>query len=63
MDTPLTRNISPGKKPPDLTQYEKAGGYVALRKALRMAPGEVMAAVKESNLRGRGGAGFPTAQK
>lgn len=63
METPLTRNISPGKKPPDLTQYEKAGGYVALRKALRMAPGEVMAVVKESNLRGRGGAGFPTAQK
>ena len=41
METPLTRNISPGKKPPDLTQYEKAGGYAALRKALRMAPGEV----------------------
>jgi len=63
METPLTRNISPGKKPPDLPQYEKVGGYAALRKALRMAPGEVMAVVKEANLRGRGGAGFPTAQK
>ena len=63
METPLTRNISPGKEPPDLAQYEQAGGYAALRKALRMSPAEVQAAVKESNLRGRGGAGFPTAQK
>jgi NADH-quinone oxidoreductase subunit F len=53
----------PGKEPPDLRRYENAGGYAAVRKALRMAPGEVMAMVKESNLRGRGGAGFPTAQK
>ena len=34
METPLTRNISPGKEPPDLVQYEKTGGYAALRKAL-----------------------------
>ena len=46
MEKPLTRNISPGKKPPNLTQYEKAGGYAAPRKTLRMAPGEVMAAGK-----------------
>jgi NADH-quinone oxidoreductase subunit F len=63
METPLTHSIAPEKAPPDLAQYEKAGGYAALRKALRMAPGEVTAAVKEANLRGRGGAGFPTAQK
>ncbi|MGH8684162.1 MAG: NADH-quinone oxidoreductase subunit F, partial [Nitrosospira sp.] len=63
METPLTRNISPGKSPPGLPQYEKAGGYAALRKALRMAPEEVTAVVKESSLRGRGGAGFPTARK
>lgn len=63
METPLTHNISPEKMPLDLAQYEKAGGYAAMRKVLRMAPGEVMAAVKEANLRGRGGAGFPTAQK
>lgn len=63
METPLTRNILPGKSPSDLPRYEKAGGYGALRKALRMAPEAVTAVVKESNLRGRGGAGFPTAQK
>ncbi len=63
METPLTRNIRPGADPPDLAQYEQAGGYQALRKALRMQPKEVMAAVDASNLRGRGGAGFPTAKK
>src|SRR5690349_21149524 len=63
METPLTHNISPGREPQDLAQYEKAGGYGALRKALGMAPAEIQAAVKESNLRGRGGAGFPTAAK
>jgi NADH-quinone oxidoreductase subunit F len=63
METPLTRNILPGEKPPDLAQYEKSGGYAALREALRMSPDDIMEEVKEANLRGRGGAGFPTAKK
>ncbi len=63
METPLTAHIQPSSEPPDLPQYEKTGGYQALRKAFRMAPKEVMAEVKESNLRGRGGAGFLTAMK
>jgi NADH-quinone oxidoreductase subunit F len=46
-----------------LTSYRRAGGYQALGRALGMAPDEVIAEVKESGLRGRGGAGFPTGQK
>lgn len=64
MDKPLTANIRPGEEPLDVRGYERAGGYQAVRKALKeMAPGEVTELVKASNLRGRGGAGFPTGLK
>lgn len=43
--------------------YEAHGGYKALRKALSMKPEEVVEEVKKSNLRGRGGACFPTGLK
>ena len=46
-----------------LQAYEAHGGYQALEKALRMKPEEVTAAVKDSGLRGRGGAGFSTGIK
>jgi NADH-quinone oxidoreductase subunit F len=60
----MTRNICPGKEPLAIGDYERAGGYVAVRKALGgMAPEEVMHEVSESKLRGRGGGGFPTGQK
>ncbi|MFH1110405.1 MAG: NADH-quinone oxidoreductase subunit NuoF [Planctomycetota bacterium] len=43
--------------------YESRGGYRAARKALKMAPGEIIEEVKRANLRGRGGAGFPAGVK
>ncbi len=46
-----------------LETYRRHDGYLALPKALRMDPDEVIATVKDAGLRGRGGAGFPTGMK
>ena len=58
-----TRNfgeITPG----DIYQYISTGGYSALNKALfEMSPEDVVEEVKNSGLRGRGGAAFPTGVK
>jgi len=55
-----------GREIPDIWKvdvYTQNGGYEGLKKALGMKPSEVIDVVKASNLRGRGGAGFPTGLK
>ncbi len=49
--------------PLSLSDYEAHDGLAGLKKALKMKPSEIVAQVKESGLRGRGGAGFPTGIK
>jgi NADH-quinone oxidoreductase subunit F len=49
--------------PEDIEHYIANGGYSALAKVLQMTSDDVIAEVKESGLRGRGGAGFPCGQK
>ena len=64
MDRPLTKNIGPGKPPANMTVYESGGGYEAIRKTIgKLTAADVLDMVKDSNLRGRGGAGFPTGMK
>ncbi|WDV45888.1 NADH-quinone oxidoreductase subunit NuoF [Clostridiaceae bacterium M8S5] len=49
--------------PLSITEYESNGGFSATKKALSKKPQEVLDEVKASNLRGRGGAAFPTGLK
>ncbi len=46
-----------------MSSYLSHEGYVAAKKALELKPDEIVDTVKKSNLRGRGGAGFPTGMK
>jgi len=49
--------------PSSIEDYLTVGGYTALAKALQMQPEGIIAEVKKSGLRGRGGGGFPTGNK
>ena len=55
----LGRRSAPGRWRPT----RQRGGYGAMKTALGMAPDDIITAVKDSGLRGRGGAGFPTGMK
>jgi len=64
MERPLTKNFRPDGEPLNIGEYEKVGGYEAVRKTLElMSPADVTDLVTAANLRGRGGAGFPTGAK
>jgi NADH-quinone oxidoreductase subunit F len=65
MRGPVTQATMDFDQPWTLENYLKVGGYQALRKVLttKMAPEAIIAEVKLSALRGRGGAGFPTGLK
>lgn len=63
MERPLTSRARADGNPVTLEEYRRAEGYEGLRKALAMTPSAVIDEVKESGLRGRGGAGFGTGLK
>ncbi len=65
MSAPIIFNTLQFDQPWTLDNYLKVGGYQALRKILteKMSPEAIIAEVKASGLRGRGGAGFPTGLK
>lgn len=51
-------------EPTDINEYIREGGYTALARVIKkMEPEEVIEEIKNSKLRGRGGAGFPTGTK
>jgi NADH-quinone oxidoreductase subunit F len=61
---PLTWRLQHGAAITDIETYESLEGYAAVRKVVqKMSPVDVQKLVKDANLRGRGGAGFPTGVK
>jgi NADH-quinone oxidoreductase subunit F len=58
----LTRNFDRAGSH-TLAVYRETGGYSALEKAAGMEPPAIVELVKQANLRGLGGAGFPTGVK
>ena len=59
----LFKNIRNPHYDRSLEAYKKSGGFKSLKKVLKMTPEAVIQIVKDSDIRGRGGAGFPTGLK
>jgi NADH-quinone oxidoreductase subunit F len=63
METPLTQHININRPSLNLKDYVRVGGYQAVHRAVTMSPQEITKMVQESDLKGRGGAGFNTGIK
>lgn len=59
----IIRNYSDRNNSHTMDSYLSNGGYTALAKSLKLDPEEIIDTIKNSGLRGRGGAGFPTGIK
>ncbi len=61
---PLTKNIDMSRPPLDIAAYEANDGYQSVQTIVKgLSPEDVLQQVKDSGLKGRGGAGFPTGLK
>ena len=61
--TPIATEYRGLLSPLNMDEYVSFGGFEGFKNALKMSSEQVIEAVKESGIRGRGGAGFPTGKK